>query len=289
MFEKILCPTDFSENSIKALQWAERLTQKFQSELVIVHVLSIPQPGFASAFNFEAYREKAVSALTSFVSALRVKHETVMSIGEPARAILQISRNLKSTGIVMGTRGVKGAIHKILGSTTENVIRESEIPVLTISPECVVPDDFNHKRILLPISSLDTAIPGNVRFRKIIREMKASVRLFHVVDMKDPMFRVFLCSAPFQLLDCEMNNRKHQLQNLGAALSSTFTDIDVDPLIQFGEVPDEILGEIKAHPYDAVLMCVKEQTLISRFLESIAYKVISGSSIPVITIRTTRK
>jgi nucleotide-binding universal stress UspA family protein len=39
MFSKILCPVDLSENSVKALQWTEFLARKYNSEVVVLHVI----------------------------------------------------------------------------------------------------------------------------------------------------------------------------------------------------------------------------------------------------------
>jgi len=52
LFKKILCPTDFSEPSYKALKAANELAMEFKSELILIHVLSPIQafptsPGFA--------------------------------------------------------------------------------------------------------------------------------------------------------------------------------------------------------------------------------------------------
>jgi hypothetical protein len=41
-FKKILCPIDFSETSIKVLQWSECLAKQIGSSITALHAIDIP-------------------------------------------------------------------------------------------------------------------------------------------------------------------------------------------------------------------------------------------------------
>lgn len=285
MFKRILCPTDFSENSYKAMLWAEYFAQKFDSKLVIAHVLPFPENSLFADMNFQANRASAITSLNKLVAHLRVEHETILNVGDASQKILQEARNLKATGIVMGTRGISGMLHKVFGSTTENVMRESDLPILTISPDCCKPGVPKKRNILIPVSRLDPSFRGHVKLRHIVRQMDSSVQLLHVVDYDDSMFQSHFYSSPFRVVDLETEDRKQRLIRIGGTLSSDLTNIRVDPIIRFGNPAMEILNEISSHRYDIVLMKIKKGTLGSRFFDSVAYKVISQGVVPVITIR----
>ena len=57
-----------------------------------------------------------------------------------------------------------------------------------------------------------------------------------------------------------------------------------ESLIQFGEPSTEILKEIETGKYRYVLMGARKRNLLSRFVESNVYKIISHSPVPVLTI-----
>lgn len=286
MFKKLLCPTDFSEPSYRALQWAESCAQKFGSELTIVHVLPYPEANFVADSNFEAQQAAARTSLNKFVSGLKANYEVVLSSGEPSQKIVELSETLKTTGIVMGTRGLQGLTHKVFGSTTENVMRDSILPVITVSNFCAMAGQNEKKKVLLPISSLSDSIPGRAAIKEVIRRLKTSVTFLHVVDFNDPMFARLRDERPFQVVDTETALRKKQLSDRAQDLLTLSGTIQLNPsVVRFGDAAEEILNELRTERYDLLLMPVKNGTLLFRFKESVAYKVLSHSNVPVITMK----
>jgi nucleotide-binding universal stress UspA family protein len=286
MFKKLLCPTDFSEASYRALQWAESCARRFGSELIVVHVIPYPDSNFVASSNFEAAQAAAITSLNQFVSALNSKPEVMISAGEPWQKIIELSQNLEATAIVMGTKGLQGLTHKVLGSTTENVMRESSVPVVTLTNDSSVARLNEKKRVLLPISNLKVSIPERISIKQIIRELGSTVTLMHVVEFSDSMFERFREERPFQLVETETSVRKRQLSDRAQDLLSVSGTIRVDPsVVRFGDVSDEILNELRTERYDLLLMPVRKRNLFSRFRESIAYRVLSHSNVPVITLK----
>lgn len=286
MFKKLLCPTDFSEPSSRALQWAESCARKFGSELVIVHVLPFPDPNFVAGSNLEEYQASASTSLNKFVSGVKAKHEVVLSSGEPWQKIVELSQTFQTTGIVIGTRGLQGVAHKLFGSTAENVMRESTLPVITVSNLCAVSGQNEKKKVLLPISSLGDSIPSRSVIKEVIRELKTTVTLMHVVDFNDPMFARLRDERPFQVIDTETALRKKQLSDRAQDLLTLSGTIQVNPsVVRFGDATEEILNEVRTECYDLLFMPVRKRTLLFRFKESVAYRVLSHSNIPVIAMK----
>ena len=60
-----------------------------------------------------------------------VKTELHLVNEHPVAAILKLADELEADLIAMGTRGLSGAKHLLLGSATERVVRLSRCPVLT--------------------------------------------------------------------------------------------------------------------------------------------------------------
>ena len=141
--ERILVPTDFSETSQAALQYARELTDKFQASLHILNVVLDPytQPwaleGFGPALpdllnQFKAEAEKTLATLLPEVDRKRLNAHLVLRVGSPAAEIVQYSRDAKIDLIVMGTHGRGGVAHALLGSVAERVVRLARCPVLTV-------------------------------------------------------------------------------------------------------------------------------------------------------------
>jgi universal stress protein A len=136
----ILCPVDFSEQSREALLWASAIARYRGGELT---VLSVVEPLLAQAagirLGVDLVHEDAEPALRAFVEAalpedVRQASHVRMEVttGDPTEVILQTGRRLKAGLIVMGTHGLGGFRKFLLGSTTEQVLRRTEWPVLAV-------------------------------------------------------------------------------------------------------------------------------------------------------------
>ncbi|MDO8432617.1 MAG: universal stress protein [Candidatus Binatus sp.] len=138
LFRKILCPIDFAEHSLAALEVALQLAQQNDAAL---HLLSIaPTPAGAAGFQpvpMEPYPyvEKDMRQQLDNLARERIppttRCETHVVSGDPAERVLAAARDLGVDLIVMGTHGRKGLSHLVLGSVAERVVRESPVPVLT--------------------------------------------------------------------------------------------------------------------------------------------------------------
>jgi nucleotide-binding universal stress UspA family protein len=143
--KKILCPTDFSEASYKALTAANELALHCCAELYLVHIFSsleeVP-PDFAgsglSLWEIEELlkgsAENSLQEVAKKVSKELHVRQTV-TLGEAADEIIRISRSEKVDLIVMATHGQTGWRHLVFGSVAEKVLRLAPCPVLTIGAQ----------------------------------------------------------------------------------------------------------------------------------------------------------
>ncbi len=145
--KKILLPTDFSEYSEAARDYACSFVEKFGAELHLLHVLQdlvamAPEPGMSfpppgdyvqelEAAARQALEKRPGDALSSEYTVVRdIRH------GSPFLEIIRYASENDIDLIVMGTHGRSGLAHVLLGSVAEKVVRRSPCPVLTVrSPE----------------------------------------------------------------------------------------------------------------------------------------------------------
>jgi universal stress protein A len=139
--EKILVPIDFSAHSLRALETAGQFSRAFDAELHLLHV--IPQvvmlaapyaptlpPDYSAQTErlaLDHFRDwKAQKAPADLESVDHVRS------GDPSGQILELAADLGVDLIVIGTRGLTGLRHLVLGSVAERTVRGAGCPVLSL-------------------------------------------------------------------------------------------------------------------------------------------------------------
>lgn len=144
----IMVPVDFSENSMRAVDYAIRLGKRFGSRLILVHVYHFPVELLTdwSAYGtlagsgelLEALRkerEEQLTALAQEKAGAGLEISTHVLEGTPFSEIVKLSRDEGADILIMGTRGLTGLKHVLIGSTAEKVVRKAPCPVLVLKPE----------------------------------------------------------------------------------------------------------------------------------------------------------
>jgi len=147
--KKILIPTDFSEYSAAAVDYAQALAAKLQAELHLLYVS--PSKTKASSDEASAHatgmgqiREEGTAgddfphaAMRKFVAEhfdeFTYVEEAVVQ-GEPEVEILAYAKKHGIDLIIMATHGRTGLAHMLMGSIAEKIVRTSPVPVLTVKP-----------------------------------------------------------------------------------------------------------------------------------------------------------
>jgi nucleotide-binding universal stress UspA family protein len=140
-FRKILVPIDFSDHSSAALDLAIDLARTYGATLHLLHCYPI-DPGAISPYGIvipEGFdrdvREAAGNQLARWAdkaAAANVAVEQHLSSMFPAEVIARTAEEIGADLIVMGTRGLSGLKHVLLGSIAERVLRLAPCPVMTV-------------------------------------------------------------------------------------------------------------------------------------------------------------
>ena len=137
----ILVPTDFSENSQGALEYADALARQFGATLHLMHVCQVPtlatatvDGAFISLPNWEGELRTAAAAemtkITKSIAGMATTTEIVF--GNAAACIVAAAVEHDVDLIVMGTHGRGPIMHVVLGNVAERVVRMAPCPVLTV-------------------------------------------------------------------------------------------------------------------------------------------------------------
>jgi nucleotide-binding universal stress UspA family protein len=133
----ILHPTDFSDRSGSAFQFAYSLARDHSSRLVILYVRT---PAVVAYGELGAVVPDPIQTSQDVKDRLVAAHliepwmevECRVAEGDAALEIVRVAQELPADLIVMGTHGRTGLSRLLLGSVAEVVLRKATCPVLTL-------------------------------------------------------------------------------------------------------------------------------------------------------------
>ncbi len=140
--ERILVPTDFSEQAENAGKFAADIARRTGADLYLLHVMEIPT--HSSNYTFSEYQEvpegialmkAAKERFQEFKKKPFFKDVNVIEAIQFERTyenIVQQAEKHEIDLIVMGSHGATGMKEMFVGSNTERVVRMAHCPVFTI-------------------------------------------------------------------------------------------------------------------------------------------------------------
>ncbi len=141
---KILVPTDFSSCAEEALHHAIRLARKFDANVTLLNVYSMPalietQPiSTVSAELMKGIEEASQVHLAKLKATVEkdlgsgARVQVASRLGVPYATIAEEAKVGNFDLIVIGTHGRTGLNHFFIGSVAERVVRLAPCPVLTV-------------------------------------------------------------------------------------------------------------------------------------------------------------
>jgi universal stress protein A len=139
--EKILVPTDFSETSKKAVQYALRFAEQFGCEIALLYVVEPATPMIGAPLGIEPFTDKdEFSMAEKDLAALALESHTdgahsltsLVRVGHAPNEITKVAKDLDVDLIIISTHGYTSWQHFCIGSTTERVVRTAPCPVLVV-------------------------------------------------------------------------------------------------------------------------------------------------------------
>ena len=140
--DSIVVPTDFSDLSVKALSWAMDMAERYDAEIRCLYVVEEPQiyssleMGSVAIPTSGELTQSAKERMEKFVAEnlANAPHgcSSKVVVGHAATEIVNYAKESGAGMIIMCTHGYTGVKHVLLGSTTEDVLRHAECPVLSV-------------------------------------------------------------------------------------------------------------------------------------------------------------
>ena len=185
---RILVPTDFSEESHKALRYGAALAKKHGAELHVVHVgeidYAIPGPAKpgTNPLTDETDEARALRQRLEEMIGASVATEFHGRTGRAFDQIVRIGRELGADLIVMSSHGHNAFKRLFMGSNAERVVQHSSSPVLVVREverETLIDGQLRIETILVPTDFSASSGEALEFASKLGREFGARLLLFH--------------------------------------------------------------------------------------------------------------
>jgi nucleotide-binding universal stress UspA family protein len=141
-FKNILCAMDFSVSALQAFGFALDLARQGDGSVTVLHAIEWlveEEPRAHAHFDVPEYRRHLIDDAHQRVKALIAGEprrpagvRDVVAVGKPYREILRLAGESPIDLIVMGAQGRGGLGLTLFGSTTQEVVRAAQCPVLTV-------------------------------------------------------------------------------------------------------------------------------------------------------------
>lgn len=139
---KIVCPVDFSECSLNAVEYAARLGEKYRADLILIHVPDKDDYQKLAAVDRHggdqyAFIKKKLDSLVQTVeveslSKGLVSCQSHIQEGKIVSTVLDFANENNTDLIVLGTEGVNEFKNKYIGTKASKIVSKSSIDVFVI-------------------------------------------------------------------------------------------------------------------------------------------------------------
>lgn len=287
MLDKILFPTDGSDGAADVFGHALDVAAAHDATLHVINVAdtardSVTQVQGQVIDALERAGTRAVKEAASRASDRGVPTVTDVLQGEPYATIVDYMETMDIDLVIMPTHGRQGLQRFLFGSTTERVVRRSDVPVLTVRPDDDVTVQYPYQNVLVPTDGSDPSAAALDVGLDVTRVAGADLHLLSVVDVTSLGFDV--------RADIQTDALESAAQDIVDEAAATATDTGVDPAatsVEFGgSVARAIQSYVTEHDIDLLVVGTHGRTGFDRYvLGSVAEHLVRTASVPVLTVR----
>lgn len=294
MFEKILVPLDGSKLAELALYKAAELSAKFDSEAYLLHVT---KPRVRETHLHHGYLKHASDLIRVYINGfggIKADIKTIIEYGDPTKSILRFVSKNKIDLVVMSTHGRSGLKKWWLGSTANEVARESGIPVLLVRA------NMNKAAMETPVAKILVPLDGSKFAQQILSHVEmiaanlgSEIVLIRIVesleetevDTKEKGEEIIVLKKYTNMIRSTLENRaKAYLERVEKSM--LIKGLKVKSVVLSGKVSPTIIQYADDNFIDLIAISTHGYTGINRWaFGSVAAKLVQYSTRPILVIR----
>jgi nucleotide-binding universal stress UspA family protein len=294
----ILCPIDGSEPSLHALRQAVAVAKWSGAHVTVLHVsplvyATVSEPGAAAAGSIgedTARLKRLMARSVAKEAGSDIDVEFDFQEGDIVKEILSAVNRLGIDLIVIGTHGVGGFAHLMLGSITEKVLRRAACPVMTVPPRDVDVSRLPFERILCATDFSDCSFKAVEYAMAMAEQAGARVVLAHVVEWPwveppPPAFETLPEEQAVALAAFRAHEELRSTERLKALLPAGFEHHCAIRVVH-GKPYEQILRVAFEEQADAIVLGVHGRRAVDLALfGSTTNQLVRRAACPVLTLR----
>lgn len=287
MYDHILFPTDGSDRATAAFDHVLNIAAAHNTTVHLLYVADTTQTSTTRirgevVDTLEREGKQIVREAADRAHQRGITTDTEVIQGKPYSTIVDYANSRGLDLIVMPTHGRQGLERFLLGSTTERVIRRSDVPVLTIRPDDDSTIEYPSRTVLVPTDGSNCADQALEMGIDVANAGGAALHLLSVialtslgVDVRSDIQRT-----------AQEENANELIEDAKTVAESAGAD-PVSGAVEYGSsIHQAILSYIDEHDVDLVVIGTHGWTGFDRYvLGSVTEYLIRTSPIPVLTVR----
>jgi nucleotide-binding universal stress UspA family protein len=273
--KQILVPTDFSDDARNAAHYAARLAERIKAGITLLHAYMLPTPVSEVPYvmiNAEEMQKENEDIARVEADKLRgtykIEVNYIVRLGFPSDEIESVIEDHDIELVVMGMKG-KGALEKMVGSTTTSTLKKIKSPLL------IVPEKANYKDWRQVTYATDYSYEFNPSVYQsllnLLRTFNAQLNIVHV--MKPANEEKSQQKSGEQQMETVFNSVSHQYQ-----------------LVSDAHVKHGIESYLQDHPTDLLVMVTRDRGFWERlFGKSHTKEMVYNTQIPLLVLKDSKE
>ena len=274
----ILFPTDFSENATHASDYAGLLAQKFNANVVLLTIYSMPIfTDYQIPYDIQDFSSemKAASEINlkrfalKFIETSNLPHERIsqrVEYGFVSDVITETAKDINADMIVMGTKGASNLFEKWIGTTAQAVMKNAECPIWIIPQKTKI---TYPQKFLYAADLQEDEVSATQKVMEFATPFQALCKVVHIDDY-------------FEI------NGNQELKEKISDLKEKFKDDDNIFVrnIRRDDIIEGLQTYIKSYKPDVLALAVHEKSLFSKIFEqSITNHFVYEANLPMLIFR----
>jgi nucleotide-binding universal stress UspA family protein len=193
--KKLLCPIDFSSDSLNALEYAAKIAEQHKASLTLIHVFTESEFGEALSKgllsnhykqadidNLTQAAENVLKNLAEEVKRMRKSQGLAncdyhFTYGPLQEQLTHYARENDYDLIVMGTTGVTDVMERYIGSNTMQTIARAHCPVL------IIPENADYHKIQKVVYASDYQMEDSSILNQLVSFLAPGDAEMHIVHV----------------------------------------------------------------------------------------------------------
>jgi nucleotide-binding universal stress UspA family protein len=207
--------------------------------------------------------------------------------GRASRAIVSFAIEEKVDAIVMGTRGLGGLPHLMLGSTAEGVLRMATVPVFVVHGESEIKSTAGAPTILVAVDDSEPGDAAAALATELAASAKGRLILENVVDVESLYEYAAQYGTYISDVHAEWEAEGNRVVRVAAERAVAGGVMDVAENVVFGDPVEKIIECSRTGQADFIAIGTHGRRGLRRLtMGSVAEKVVRKSRIPVVVVRS---